>query len=288
MLVLSLFPGIDILGHAFELEGFCVVRGPDLITGGDVRDFCPPINRFDGIIGGPPCQDFSRRRRAPATGYGVAMLAEFERIVIEASPSWWLMENVDRVPDVQIDGYSWQRIDVNQSWYSGVSRLRHVQFGRTGYAMPLLDIPAGTPTPGAEPAALACDERSVEELKRLQGLPTDFDLPGMTIEAQKRAIGNGVPLVMGRVLAIAVKQALRQSTATKYRIPAPRHPEGDPTALPTYSAASAESVLGRVCGCGCGRSVRGRKSYAGVACRKRAQRRRERATDSRPKAGSTK
>jgi hypothetical protein len=30
-LVLSLFPGIDLLGHGFELEGFCVVRGPDVI-----------------------------------------------------------------------------------------------------------------------------------------------------------------------------------------------------------------------------------------------------------------
>lgn len=41
-LVLSLFPGIDLLGAAFELEGFTVVRGPDPIFGGDVRAFHPP------------------------------------------------------------------------------------------------------------------------------------------------------------------------------------------------------------------------------------------------------
>jgi DNA (cytosine-5)-methyltransferase 1 len=29
-LVLSLFPGIGLLDMAFEEEGFCVVRGPDL------------------------------------------------------------------------------------------------------------------------------------------------------------------------------------------------------------------------------------------------------------------
>jgi len=29
-LVLSLFPGIGLLDMAFEQEGFCVVRGPDL------------------------------------------------------------------------------------------------------------------------------------------------------------------------------------------------------------------------------------------------------------------
>jgi hypothetical protein len=33
-LLLSLFPGIDLLGRGFELEGFNVVRGPDPIFGG--------------------------------------------------------------------------------------------------------------------------------------------------------------------------------------------------------------------------------------------------------------
>lgn len=32
-LVLSLFPGIGLLDMAFEEEGFCVVRGPDLTCG---------------------------------------------------------------------------------------------------------------------------------------------------------------------------------------------------------------------------------------------------------------
>lgn len=36
-LVLSLFPGADLLGMAFEQEGFCVVQGPDVIFGRDVR-----------------------------------------------------------------------------------------------------------------------------------------------------------------------------------------------------------------------------------------------------------
>ena len=34
-LVLSLFPGIGLLDMAFEEEGFTVVRGPDLLWGGD-------------------------------------------------------------------------------------------------------------------------------------------------------------------------------------------------------------------------------------------------------------
>ena len=36
-LVLSLFPGIGLLDMAFELEGFCVVRGPDVLWGGDIK-----------------------------------------------------------------------------------------------------------------------------------------------------------------------------------------------------------------------------------------------------------
>jgi len=48
-LVLSLFPGIGLLDMAFEEEGFCVVRGPDLLWGGDVRRFHPPAGRVDGV-----------------------------------------------------------------------------------------------------------------------------------------------------------------------------------------------------------------------------------------------
>jgi len=60
--LLSLFPGIDLLGRAFEEHGFCIVRGPDLLWGGDIRAFHPPPGRFDGVVGGPPCQTFSQFR----------------------------------------------------------------------------------------------------------------------------------------------------------------------------------------------------------------------------------
>ena len=53
-LILSVFPGIDLLGTAFEPEGFCVVRGPDLLWGGDIRRFSRPAGHFCGVIGGPP------------------------------------------------------------------------------------------------------------------------------------------------------------------------------------------------------------------------------------------
>lgn len=250
--VLSLFPGIGLLDLAFELEGFCVVRGPDLLWGGDVRRFIPPAGVFSGIIGGPPCQEFSALNRDPAPDDGVALLEEFIRVTGQARPVWWLLENVARVPDVVVPGYTWQRLDVDQGWYCGVRRLRHIQFGALG--LPPLQVPAGRVVDGAEPAALACDGRSVDELRRLQGLPEDFTLPGLTVEAQKRAIGNGVPLVMGRVLARAVRRVLTGEDV---------------------GALIPSAVVRRFCACGCGREVRGRRLHAGVSCRKRAQRRRD-------------
>lgn len=130
-LVLSLFPGIDLLGRGFEEIGFCVVRGSDMIFGDDVRRFSPPAGRFSGVIGGPPCQDFSRAKNGMVrSDYGREMPAEFERVILAAEPDWWLMENVERVPDVKIDGYNWQRLDMWAHEFGlKQRRLRHFQFG---------------------------------------------------------------------------------------------------------------------------------------------------------------
>lgn len=38
------------------------MRGPDLLWGGDIHTFHPTHGYFQGIIGGPPCQAFSRLR----------------------------------------------------------------------------------------------------------------------------------------------------------------------------------------------------------------------------------
>lgn len=109
MLILSLFPGIDLLGRGFEEYGFCVVQSGDIILGKDIRHFRGLKNKFDGIVGGSPCQDFSLARRSPPTGYGLEMLNEFKRVVLECSPEWFLLENVPNVPKISIEGYQMQR-----------------------------------------------------------------------------------------------------------------------------------------------------------------------------------
>ena len=108
-LVLSLFPGIGMLDLGFEREGFTVVRGPDVIWGGDIRTFHPPAGKFDGIIGGDPCQSHSSLANlVRAKGLEPSfpdMTPECQRVVEEARPAWFLRENVPKAPDLKPAGY---------------------------------------------------------------------------------------------------------------------------------------------------------------------------------------
>jgi len=248
-LILSLFPGIDLLGRGFELEGFCVVRGPDTIYGGDVRTFHVPPGKFDGYIGGPPCQEFSSENRNPDLEKGISLLREYLRLVEEGKPDWFLLENVTRVPDVRIDGYTIQRFDLNaRECGLRQSRQRHFQYGsKQGYIL----VPERIPPVGApEPICLASegsrqDRRGFAEFCELQGLPRDFELPGWSTEQKYRAVGNGVPVPMARIIARAI------------------------------ISARIKSANEHLCACGCGRICNGKQIMATAACRKRMQRRRE-------------
>jgi site-specific DNA-cytosine methylase len=142
-LVLSLFPGIGLLDRAFEEEGFCVVRGPDVVWGGDIRAFHPPAGRFDGVIGGPPCQCFSSLARlVKANGYTTRfgnLIPQFERCVEAAGPNWFLMENVPQAPEPVIAGYGVKSFLIDNSRLAGEGifgqeqrRLRRFTFGMRG------------------------------------------------------------------------------------------------------------------------------------------------------------
>lgn len=143
MLVLSLFPGIGLLDHAFELEGYCTVRGPDVIWGGDIRAFHPPAGKFDGVIGGPPCQMFSSlahlvRANGLEPRFG-NLIPEFERCVSEAQPEWFLMENVRAAPVPVVPGYGTKdflldnaHLDSGDGHGQEQTRLRRFTFGLRG------------------------------------------------------------------------------------------------------------------------------------------------------------
>jgi DNA (cytosine-5)-methyltransferase 1 len=229
-LVLSLFPGIGLLDRAFEEEGFCVVRGPDLLWGGDVKTFHPPAGKFDGVIGGPPCQQFSQVNQAARMGLQALapnLIPEFERCVDEARPCWFLMENVVQAPLPSVAAiYGVKRVIWNNRWNGGVqNRVRSLVFGCRrrphrefiieGEAL-MASEKAGCFTANgtqwdADKGRLRGDRtfKSFAKGLRLQGLPADFleDAP-FTVEGKVKVIGNGVPLPMGRAIAKAVRQAM--------------------------------------------------------------------------------
>lgn len=226
-LVLSIFPGIDLLGRAFEEEGFCVVRGPDLLWGGDIRTFHPPAGVFDGVIGGPPCQFASRgqtasRRKTPMPPN---LIPEFERVVAEAQPGWWVMETVPRAPRPEVAGYSAAHQLLNNRFFGAEQdRIRRFTFATRSGTKLVVDVVAhehiqkancvvaSEGAKGFRPNGFRgpyIPRRPWAEVCRLQGLPPDFlwEAP-FTLKGKYVVLGNGVPLPMGRAMARAVKMAM--------------------------------------------------------------------------------
>lgn len=230
-LVLSLFPGIGLLDMAFEEEGFCVVRGPDLLWGGDVRRFHPPAGRFDGVIGGPPCQRFSGLGNVNRARWGddsvmPDLIPEFERCVVEAAPAWFLMENVPAAPVPAVPGYYVQARILDNRWCGGEQRRRRRfcfgdrgkgRFWPEGVALePVNELPTVVSTGQADWKGSAKRHRAtVPYMLTAQGMPADaYENAPFTVTELRRAIANGVPLPMGRAIARAVRQALGRSEAT--------------------------------------------------------------------------
>ena len=233
-LVLSIFPGIGILDKGFEGQGFCVVRGPDLLWGGNILNFHPPAGVFNGVVGGPPCQMFSSlafivKHKGFKAKYG-NLVPEFERVVAEAAPRWFVMENVTRAPIPHVAGYLVDPTILDNRWLGGEQRRKHrFSFGtRDGrklryrvVALGAFEIAPRVLANGS--IALRLDakgkfrlrkttSRSWAELGRmlaLQGLPEDyFGETPFTCEAAHSLIGNAVALPMARELARAVREAL--------------------------------------------------------------------------------
>jgi DNA (cytosine-5)-methyltransferase 1 len=228
-LVLSLFPGIGLLDTAFEENGFCVVRGPALLWGGDVRLFTPPPNRFDGVIGGPPCQVHSTASAIRGTE-AIDMIPEFSRCIDAAQPSWFLMENVPLAPLPIVAGYETHSVKIKDHWVGGeTGRLRRFTLGtrdgrRLGIetlalheSQPEKSVMASTYKRGKSGSKYLADkgflagDLPIAEYGRLQGAPAVA--ARLTKLHAGRAfiihvLGNGVPLAMGRAVAKAVRLAM--------------------------------------------------------------------------------
>jgi DNA (cytosine-5)-methyltransferase 1 len=209
-LVLSLFPGIGLLDMAFEAEGFCVVRGPDLLWGGDIRRFHPPAGRFDGVIGGPPCKGESTLAHLNGDP-GVSLASEFHRIIGETAAAWWLMEAVreHRAPFVVMLNNRWLGESQHRRRYfhSNLDLRPHIQLAPLEPAAWHHAVLAGH-GPAVGRVARSMTKYAWPEACALQGLAEPLVLPGFTRTARYEALGNGVPLPMGRAVARAVRQAI--------------------------------------------------------------------------------
>lgn len=264
-LVLSLFPGVGLLDLAFQEAGFCVVRGPDLIHGADCRDWrLPPACRIDGIIAGPPCQGFSvaNTQRSNPDHESVQMSREMLvwtlRVIEQSNPLWAIIENVPTVPDVTLAEYNVQRIAIND-WECGGTQLRWraIQYlDRRGYVLRphRVNDRSNARRKGRRPVAITTKpisrHQTFADQCRRQGMACALELSGWTKSAKFKAVGNGVPLSIGRVFAAAVQRAGPNTKSD--------------------------------CVCGCGRTVTPPARSAGVACRKRLQVSRERSAGLRP------
>ncbi len=235
-LVLSLFPGIGLLDKAFELEGFCVVRGPDVLWGGDVREFHPTPGKFSGVIGGPPCQPHSELSNLQGTR-AVDLVPEFVRVVRESGAAWCVMENVPALsmhPDIPDE---WHR-RVWCDWDCGGATKRKRAIWTFPFAIEPPASRAGFEQ--AEWSLLASQWKTrtgksgkggtkgmhqtmtVENAERLQGAVGIGQrilehLPDGISDAGRRCLaihglGNGVPIPLGRAIARAVKFASPAST----------------------------------------------------------------------------
>lgn len=233
MLVLSLFPGADLFGKAFEQQSFCVVRGPEIMMGQDVHDFYSIKGKFDGIIGGPPCQTFSQARRN-RNSTQLNLIPVFERIIDECEPLWFIMENVGQAPLPKQMKFNC----LINAWDYGSKQKRSRRFSSNinifkylhKYILPQDKkyhdpFPCVTATEykegknkctgGFRRAARKMGRRlKISEVNELMGLPSNFDTPCLKVEYQYKVRGNGVCLEVGRTLAKCVKDYYNDQTRT--------------------------------------------------------------------------
>lgn len=232
-LVLSLFPGADLLGRAFEIHGASVVRGPEILLGQDVDVWpLPPPGRFDGLIAGPPCQSHSLARNiggfeSKHRDY-VADCFKWARVM---GVRWAVVENVPNalashpIPD------QWGGL-ILDDWQCGGNTMRKRLF----YVYPRELVTEIPPPPerngGGEYSVLASSNKPERSGRRhgsltpkkagqLQGWPEIVEVLESQADIGKKGncligarlivhyLGNGVPRAMGEWIAKHVLNATR-------------------------------------------------------------------------------
>ena len=238
IVILSLFPGVDLLGMAFEQEGATVVHGPEWMFGRDVRDFHVPAGRFDLVIGGPPCQVFSSASQMGAESKTDRqdLIPEFIRIANEARPRAIVMENVRQAIRHAVIPRDWN-VQIVSDWDCGGMTYRERAIftwpmpimipprrarnrdGVQGVDYPWNSVMASTwkrgrhDNPTNRRKGFLGGDLPLEFYAELQGAPlvTERLVEAGGTGVRQLAIhmlGNGVPLPMGRHVARQVLAAM--------------------------------------------------------------------------------
>jgi DNA (cytosine-5)-methyltransferase 1 len=169
------------------------------------------------------------------------LIPEFERVVAEAQPGWFVMENVPAAPETAVDGYVTRSLVLNNRWLGEPQdRTRRFCLGsrdglrldvspdlaafesmdyRQAVTRSLRAVPVKLGGSGKVKRTYTEDGKrhgpsvgareKLGEMLALQGLPVDYlDEAPFTDSGKRLVIGNGVPLPMGRAIARAVRRAL--------------------------------------------------------------------------------
>lgn len=193
--------------------------------GGDIRRFTVEPGKFDGVIGGPPCQPFSAAGKIAGTS-AVDLIPEFVRVAREARPEFIVMENVTSARRHAAIPADWHPARLRDFDCGGLTKRR-----RFFWTWPFMILEPGGHAGGAashtvmasswkrgSSAGRYAAEKSflpgdlpVAEYARLQGA----EEIGAALVAHKagrafavQCLGNGVPLAMGRFVARRVRECL--------------------------------------------------------------------------------
>ena len=111
--------GIDIIAVKTKNDSYpgkLIVQDIRTVDGNDFKD-------YDLIIGSPPCNEFSIAKEKAIGAHpdickrdvekGLELVREYERVIREAQPRYWAMENVSKLADYY---------DKTPSWYFMVSK----------------------------------------------------------------------------------------------------------------------------------------------------------------------
>lgn len=203
---IDLYCGAGLLSAGLQRAGLVPVLGVDLdpvalssyadnfpdalVWSKDVREI-GSLPRADVIVGGPPCQPFSKANRSRSSSPDLSHIDAFVRLATSSKARWVLMEEVPDVRD-HLEGV-FPRMELIDCSSMG-SRNHRPRLFAGDFPDP---IPGRSPVEDPAPTVMASDSSTpIDVMQDLQGVPGWMVFHG-TDEEVRRQVGNGVPIPVG-------------------------------------------------------------------------------------------